>query len=77
MRIVVTTLDIILIGLLIYGIAIGDYDSLLLMILLILFIATNIYFINKHSQSKSWLNFYFKRKILEEKKKIDNLSSKE
>ena len=79
MKIFVALVDFVLLVWVIY-LAITEFDPEDLAysippILLAILIVLNIILII-HKSDKSWLDLYFKRKALEEKKKIDELSSK-
>ena len=81
MRKIVVLIDIIVFIFVVY-IAISEFDaeyqedSISFIIILIL-LAINIFYVLKPNKSEgNWLFLYFKRKALEEKKKINDLLSK-
>jgi hypothetical protein len=76
MRIILIFLDLGLLGWIIYAL-IDEFN--LIGLLVAILIALNIIYIlrRKHPSGKypsNWLSLYFKRKALEEKKKIEELS---
>ena len=83
MKTVVIILDLILCFVLVYG-TIVEFDTEYLVgpivfILVIILLVLNIILIKSKSKpkpNKCWFRLYLKRKALEEKKKIEELSSK-
>jgi len=79
MKTLVTIIDLVLIvPLTIYTLSLADTGNdtfFYVLIIVITILLLNFVCIN-FSSNNGWLNLYFKRKALEEKKKIDELSSK-